>query len=196
MDRLKRTMGLSALVEEQMRSREGVLLTTKLDKLGVGDQKFDFYISLSHATHLDRLEGYRETLVMLKDLLVVTKVEELDWPKSYHLKTAMANVMRERRWGEDGRQPASREELLRQTLSRTISAYKRRHLPSYFDGRINLLLDLRQPGEQAAQRRRRAIERMERILRDYDKLLEECRIRPMVLSGLIMGMAKVRRILR
>jgi hypothetical protein len=79
---------------------------------------------------------------------------------------------------------------LRDTLRRAISYYKAGRLPSFFDSRVNLLLDLKKPGEE--WKRQAAVDRMTRILHNYEDLLEECSRKPMKLSGFVMGIARVR----
>ncbi len=55
--RLKGEEGLPEKVEEQMRQDCGVCLTTKVDKIGLGNRKVDFCLAMTHDTYLKKFKG-------------------------------------------------------------------------------------------------------------------------------------------
>ncbi len=112
---------LSARVATQSASKVGLGLVAKVDKVGLGDKDTDFQTSCSHDEYLQKVEGSRQVLVVLKDLLALLdfgekdpELRKLDFPKSYHLKTAMALVAEEKGYGKEN-QPGE-EELLEETI--------------------------------------------------------------------------------
>ncbi len=55
--RLITEQGLPKKVEEQLRSPSGVCLTAKVDKMGLGNKKVDFSLSVSHDAYLKKFKG-------------------------------------------------------------------------------------------------------------------------------------------
>ncbi len=55
--RLKDEAGLPKKVEEHMRGKDGICLTAKVDKMGVGNKMIDFCLGMSHESYLKKFKG-------------------------------------------------------------------------------------------------------------------------------------------
>ncbi len=163
---------------------EGMALTAKIDKVGIGDPEVDFGGSPSLVGALDDLQNSREVLVTIKDLFQLFDGERLDSPKvdrpkSFEIKNVMASLARRL-----GNRP-DRRTLFLETLRKTKSAFESKFLPHHYDGRINLLADL-DDAKRAA-----AVRKVDVVLYRHEAMLDRCASRPMVLSQFGSGLLKV-----
>ncbi len=55
--RLRDEEELPRKVEEHMRGQNGICLTAKVDKMGVGNKMIDFCLGMSHESYLKKFKG-------------------------------------------------------------------------------------------------------------------------------------------